>query len=149
MSDVAREARLPVGRDVIDNLDSAEHISKISRGRFAPDAIYSIFQDMVKFLHFERSLRTMDTYITESRMVTGPGFPGAFVSVTCMQNAALAENEKTLVLASLGKALAFPQASAQMRRLFGPCGYASRQDVIVAQDMDTASEGEDFEAWVA
>ena len=51
-----------------------------------------------------------------------------------------------MVLASLGNILAFPQASAQMRRLFGPCGHASRQDVLVAQDMDTASEEEDFEA---
>ena len=36
-----------------------------------------------------------------------------------------------------------------MRRLFGPRGYVSRQDVSVAQDMDTASEEEDFEAWLA
>ena len=76
----------------------------------------------------------------------GPGFPGAFVSVLRMQNAALTKNEKTMVLASLGNALASTQASAQMRRPFGPRGYASRQDVLVAQDMDTAPEEEDFEA---
>ena len=64
-----------------------------------------------------------------------------------MQNAALARNEKTLVLASLGDALAFQSVSAQMRRLYGPCGYAYRQGVLVAADMDTASEEEDFEAW--
>ena len=100
----------------------------------------------------------MDTYImefemlrekAESRMVMGPGFPDAFVSVLCMQNAALTQNEKTLVLASLGNALAFPQVSAQMRRLSGPRGYASRQDVLVARDTDTVSEKEDSEAWVA
>ena len=66
-----------------------------------------------------------------------------------MRNAALAENEKTLVLASLGNKLASPQASAQMRRVSGPCGYAPRQDVLVAQDMDTVPAEEDFEPWVA
>ena len=36
-----------------------------------------------------------------------------------------------------------------MRRLFGPRGYTSRQDVPVAAEMDTASEEEDFEKRVA
>ena len=85
----------------------------------------------------------------ESRKVAGSGFTDASVSVLCMQNAALTKNKKTLVLASLGNTLAFPQASAQMRRLFGPCGSESRQDVPAAQDMDTVSEVEDFEAWMA
>ena len=35
-----------------------------------------------------------------------------------------------------------------MRRLFGPCGFATRQDVLAAQNMDTAPEEEDFEAWM-
>ena len=36
-----------------------------------------------------------------------------------------------------------------MRRLFGPCGYASRKNGLAEADMDTVSEGEDFEAWMA
>ena len=79
-------------------------------------------------------------------MVMGAGFPDAFASVLCMQNAALDTNEKTLVLSSLGNTLAFAQESAQMRRLFGPCGYASRQDILVAEDLDPASEEAGFEA---
>ena len=54
-----------------------------------------------------------------------------------------------MVLASLSNTLASPQVSPRMRRLFGPRGNASRQDVRVAQDMDTVSEEEDFEAWMA
>ena len=46
MSDVARKVCLPVGRDVIGNLDGAEQILKIPRERFAPDAIDSVFQDI-------------------------------------------------------------------------------------------------------
>ena len=73
-------------------------------------------------------------------MLLGIGVPDEFVSVLRMQNAALPKNGKTFALASFRDALAFPEASAQMRRLFGPRGYASRRDVLVAADMDTVSE---------
>ena len=97
MSDVAREVCLSVGRDVIDNLDGAEQISRSLRERFAPDAIDSIFQDMAKFMYSKRAGQNMDARIAdfetlreraESRMVMGSGPPGEFVSVLCMQNAA-------------------------------------------------------------
>ena len=53
------------------------------------------------------------------------------------------------MLASLHKTLASSGISAQMCRLFGPRDCASRRDVPVAADMGTASEEEDFEAWIA
>ena len=158
MSDVARKVCPSVGRDVIDNSDGAERISRISRERLAPDAIDSIFQNVVKVMYFKRTDQKMDMHVmvfemlrekAESRMLMRSGFPDAFVPAPRTQNAALSKNGKTIALASLGNTLAFPQASAQMRRLFGPCGYASRQDVLAAQDMDTVSEEEDFEAWLA
>ena len=76
-------------------------------------------------------------------MIMEGGLPDEFVSVPCMRNAALAKNGKTLVLASVGITSAAPQVSSQARRLVGPCGYASRQDVLVAQDMDTVAEERD------
>ena len=82
-------------------------------------------------------------------MLMRSGFPDESVSALCMQNAALSENQKTLALASPHKALAFSDVSAQMRRLSGPRGYASRQDVPAAAYMDTASEEEDFGARLA
>ena len=54
MSDVAREVCMRVGKDAIGNSDGAEQILEISRGRFAPDATDSIFQDVVKFTYFKR-----------------------------------------------------------------------------------------------
>ena len=78
-------------------------------------------------------------------MIIGSGFPDEFVAVLRMQNAAPTKNEKTLVLASVGNTLAFQSVSAQMRRFLG----SSRQDVLVAADMDTVPEAEDFEAWMA
>ena len=80
-------------------------------------------------------------------MLLGAGFPDAFVSVFFIHKTPLAKNGKTMVFATLGHTLAFPQVSPQMRRLFGSCGYAPRQDVSTAQDMNTVAEEEDFEAW--
>ena len=84
-----------------------------------------------------------------TRMVTGSGFPDEFVSVLRMQNAALPKNGKTLVWASVRHSLAALGAFAQMRRLSGSCGRATRQDVLVFANMDTASEQDDFKAWTA
>ena len=157
MSDVARKVYMTVGKDVVGNIAAAEPISRILRGRFAPGAIDSIFQDTAKVMYFKRTGQKMDTYLMEfntsgqragARLIMGSGFRDEFVSVLRMRNAALTKNAQTLVLASSGNTLASQSVSAQMRRLFGPCGYAPRQDVLVAADMDTAPEEEAFEAWM-
>ena len=105
------------GKVAIRNLDGAEQFSKISRERFAPDAIHSIFQDVVKFMYFKRLGQKMDTFLmeffslrqkAESRMLMGAGFSGECVPVVCVQNAGLARNERTMVLASIGTYLGLP-----------------------------------------
>ena len=55
MSDVSWKVCLPGGKDVIGNADGVEQILEILRGRFAHDAIGSIFQDMAKFMYFKRT----------------------------------------------------------------------------------------------
>ena len=55
---------------------------------------------------------------TEARMVMGSGFPNEFASALRKKHAGLTENGKTMVLASLGRTLAFPQVSSQMRRVW-------------------------------
>ena len=82
-------------------------------------------------------------------MLMRSGPPGEVVLVLRMQKAAFSENEKTLVLASLHNAPGLSEVSAQMRSLFGPRGCASRQDVLVAADMDAVAGEEDLEAWIA
>ena len=52
-------------------------------------------------------------------------------------------------MASVGSSLALLRVSTQMRLLFGNVGSVQNQDALVAQDLDTVSEEEDFEAWVA
>ena len=55
VSDIARKVCVPVGKDSVGNADGVALILRISRGRFAPEAIDSIFQDMVKISHFKRT----------------------------------------------------------------------------------------------
>ena len=43
---------MSVGKDVVGNVDGVMHISRMLRERFVPDAIGSIFQDMVRFMYF-------------------------------------------------------------------------------------------------
>ena len=102
LSDAAREVCVTAGKDVVGNLDGAEHIWQILTERFAPDAIDSILHAMAKFMHFKRTGQDMGTYLiefdmlrrkAEARMIMGGGFPDEFASVLCMQNAALAKNE--------------------------------------------------------
>ena len=59
-SAVARKACMPVGEDVIGNLDGAQQISEIPRERLAPDAIDNVFQDMAKFTYFKPADQDMD-----------------------------------------------------------------------------------------
>ena len=82
-------------------------------------------------------------------MLLGGGSPVEFAPALCAPKSALSENEETLALASLHDALASSGVSAQMRRVSGPRGVASRQDVLVAAFMDAAPEGEDLEARIA
>ena len=51
MSDAARKVCVAAGRDVARNLNGADEILEISRGRFAPDAIDSVLT--AKFAYFE------------------------------------------------------------------------------------------------
>ena len=55
MSDVARRVSATAGTYAVEEIDGVEQILEIPRERFAPDAIDSIFQDMVKFMYFKRT----------------------------------------------------------------------------------------------
>ena len=75
---------MAIGKDVIGNIDCGEQILRIWRERFPPDAIDSIFPDMVKFMYLKRTGQKMDTYLiefdtsrqkVEARMPRGSGFP--------------------------------------------------------------------------
>ena len=81
---------MSVGTDAIGNVDGAAHILRNLRERFAPDAIDSVFQAMLRFTYSGRADLTMGAYLmkfdmlrrkAEARMVTGSGFPDEFVSV--------------------------------------------------------------------
>ena len=115
---------MAAGKDVVGKSDGAAHILCISRERYAPDAIDSIFQDLALFALLRRTDRTMGAFLMESdmarqkavaRIVLGSGFPDGCVPALCMQNASLPKNEKTLASASVRSTLAFPELPAQTR----------------------------------
>ena len=131
-ADVAHKVCMAVGKDCIGNNDGAQQISRILRERSAPDDIDAIFQEVAKFTNFERTDRTMDIYLmefdvlrkeAEVRMATGSGFPDEYTPLLRMRNAGSPK------MRNLRHTLAFPEASTQKRRLFGPRGNAARHDV--------------------
>ena len=71
-------------------------------------------------------------------MQIGASFPEAFASALRIQNAALSRRKKSLALAGAQKSLAFMVFAMAMRRLFGSCGGAARQDAVVAADVAEA-----------
>ena len=60
---------MAVGKDHIGNNDGVQHILKISRERFAPDANDYIYPDVSTSMNFERTDRTMDTSLMEFDML--------------------------------------------------------------------------------
>ena len=103
MTDVERKVCTSVGKDSISNVDGVAQILRILRERFAPEAIDSVFKDVVKLLYLRRTDQRMDTYLpefdmlqrkAEARMLMGSGFPDESVSAPCMQNAALPKTRR-------------------------------------------------------
>ena len=125
MTEIARKVYMPLGRDHIGSNDGFQQISRILRGRFAPDALDSNYQDVVTFPNFKRAVHTKETYLmefgtpretAESRVVMGRGFPDEFARAHCVRNAAFPKNEKSLALARIRKKIAFPVARSRTQR---------------------------------
>ena len=102
MSGVARKVCMSVGKDAVGSADGVTQILRKLRERFAPDAIDSVFQGVVRFMCFKRADRKMETSLmefdmlrqrAEARMLMGSDFPDEFVSVLCMQNSAVEKCE--------------------------------------------------------
>ena len=141
MSDAARQVCATSGKGLIMNNDGVQQILRILRDHFAPDAADAIYK---------RACQTTDAFLLGSdvplhtavaRVVMESGFPEEFVCILRMQNAPSPKNGKS-VLASVRGPMMFPAAARQMRRLFGSCGRAARQDVRAVVDVDRYSEGE-------
>ena len=83
-------------------------------------------------------------------MQMGGALPESFASKLRVKNATMSRYEKSLALAGVQGNLGFPGEAKQIRRLVGPRCGASRQDALVAADIDAFSEEKtDFEAWAA
>ena len=104
-------------------------MKKILRNYLAPEAVGSIYQEVVRFLYYFRTDQSIDKFSAEydlsrrkakPKMDMGEGFPEAFESILGIHNAALAPQEKPLVSASTQTSLRFMDVVATTLRLFGP-----------------------------
>ena len=82
-----------------------------------PDSSDHMNQQVTKFLQYARTDHTMARYLlefgklrrkAEARVMVRSAFPDRFASILCVQNAALSQNEKSPLLASVQGSLAFP-----------------------------------------
>ena len=147
LNSTARQVRLAAARNYMAKNDGADHIVNALRNYFAPGRADSTNRLVARFLQFRQPGQTMGGYSVEfdllrhkaeSAMQMGAGFPDAFVFALCAKNAALPRPEKPPALASTQKSLAFSDVATTICRLFGSCGGAARQDILVAKDVDEA-----------
>ena len=67
-------------------------------------------------------------------MEMGPASPEQSLPVSRMQNGGLSGQEKSLALANNQKNLKSAVAAANVRRFFGACSGAVRQDALVTEN---------------
>ena len=117
------------------NVEGAEKALKIPCEKFAPDAVDSIFQDVVQFSQFEKAGQRAAVILVEfdklrrkaeSKIQMGGAAPRQFASALYVEKATLPRSEKSLILASVQVNLAFPAAAVRTPRNLGPCGGAAR-----------------------
>ena len=146
MDTISRQVCLNAGGDTCSQEEDAENILEVLRSYVQPGALGRIYRQAAKFLRRKSADRTIGRYLlifdvlrgkAEARAIEGVALPGAFESVSRMQDAALPKNEKSLLLASVQGASGFPIVSEQTRRLSEPCGGVAKQDVLAATDFDS------------
>ena len=103
MRDFARHVCITLGMGHVMQPDGFRQMLRLSRKRFAPDAVHTVYQEVVRFSHFKRpdqttSLRPLEFDVLretfKGRMVMRGGFPMEFVSIPCAQSASLSKSEK-------------------------------------------------------
>ena len=138
-----RQVCLADGSDILGRNDGVAGILKMPRNYFGPEAGDAIRQQAMRYTRFRRPYQSVDEYIAEydlprkkaeSIMEMGAGFPGQFVSILRMDNAALSRREKSLVMASCHDSLRFEGASASTRELFGSRGGGRRQGALLVEE---------------
>ena len=142
MRPAPRQVCLGSGSGILGRSDGVAKILEILRNYCAPGAADSIRQQVMRYMRFRRTDQSVGGCIAgrdlprrkaESKVEMGAGFPGQFVSILRMDDAALSRHEELLVMASCRECLKFEDVSANMRRLFGSRGGGSRQDALSAE----------------
>ena len=99
--------------DVIAGPDGAKRISELLRDYFAPEALDSVYQEVVRFSQFGRAAQTTDGFLVRldlphkkaasKKQGGGWAFPEVFASALRMPNASLSRPDGPPVPASARK----------------------------------------------
>ena len=125
----AQEMRLALGAPKLFAADGAEEILEELTAHYAPGALDTVYEDVVKFPNFLKTAETIDQFLAqfdllrklaERKMGGGRAFPDAFAAALRMGHASSTHNQKALALASTQGRLDLVVASRQMRRPLGP-----------------------------
>ena len=143
----------------MDHGDGALQILDTSRNYFAPGAVDAIRRQVVRFMRSRHMDQSINAYIVEfdrlrrraeSQMVMGADFPGQFIAIFRMDNAALSRQEKSSVMAIYHKRLRFEGALANIHRLSGSRGGGSRLDAPLREEAaESHASDEDLDALAA
>ena len=130
MGTVAHQVCSAAGSDIVANNDGVDRILAILRAYFAPEAVESGNQEVVRSPQLKRTAQTVDVYLAEfdlllrqagSKMRKGGDRPESSESVLCIRNASLSGKGDSLVSASAQGGLGSSDVAKQMGRLFGTC----------------------------
>ena len=140
MDSVARRVYPPAGGDQLENSDGAKCVVEIPRNYFAPKAAGSIYRELVRFHSFVgrakrwTSISRGTIWYGARRSQKWKWAQGSQASLPLFCECGMqgfSRQEKTPALACSQK-----DAAANMRRLFGSCGGAARQDVLIPEDVE-------------
>ena len=160
MDTFARQVFSNAGGDTCMRGYDVETIMNFPRDYFQPAALGHVYRQGAKLLQYARTGQTMERFLVEfdtllrkaeARALEGGASSDGIPSILLMQNAALSQYGKTLLLASAQGPLAFRIVAKQTRQLFDFRGGTGRQDALGAADVGVKSDGEalSYEAWAA
>ena len=128
---MTRRSRLAAGNEVAPNMARAGRILGILRDYFAPDAVDSAYQEVVRFLDLVKRAGLLLGISKSSLCYAAGRSPRASASVLRMQNAPPPQQETTPLMARAQKGLHFLGVARATRRLIGSRGGAARQEAPV------------------
>ena len=127
----ARNVCLARGKRKLLEQDEIRTLLQILQNYFAPERVYTVYQDVAQLPHSRKTAQTINECSAEFDLIcrkavghtrNGDAFPAAFMAALSLRNASVTTTNPRSLRAS-----AMLEVARQMRRLFGPLGSAGNQ----------------------